>query len=51
MICVDLNLPIKAKVRAESARILEGVHQDRKQTIGATIVRYAPWRDCVNPYY
>jgi len=41
---VNLNLPIKAEVKAESADVLKTVDEDRKYVIQATIVRYAPWR-------
>ena len=38
---VNLNLPIKAEVKAESADVLKTVDEDRKYVIQATIVRYA----------
>jgi hypothetical protein len=41
---VNLNLPIKAEVKAESADVLKTVDEDRKYVIQATIVRYVPWR-------
>lgn len=37
---VNLNLPIKAEVKAESADVLKAVDEDRKYVIQATIVRY-----------
>jgi cullin 1 len=37
---VNLNLPIKAEVKAESADVLKTVDEDRKYVIQATIVRY-----------
>ncbi|KAG5650078.1 hypothetical protein H0H81_000849 [Sphagnurus paluster] len=37
---VNLNLPIKADVKAESADVLKAVDEDRKYVIQATIVRY-----------
>ena len=37
---VNLNLPIKAEVKAESADVLKNVDEDRKYVIQATIVRY-----------
>ncbi|KAF9057518.1 Cullin [Panaeolus papilionaceus] len=36
---VNLNLPIKAEVKAESADVLKAVDEDRKYVIQATIVR------------
>jgi len=39
---VNLNLPIKAEVKAESADVLKAVDEDRKYVIQATIVRYVP---------
>jgi len=36
---VNLNLPIKAEVKAESADVLKTVDEDRKYVIQATIVR------------
>jgi cullin 1 len=36
---VNLNLPIKAEVKAESADVLKNVDEDRKYVIQATIVR------------
>jgi hypothetical protein len=39
---VNLNLPIKAEVKAESADVLKAVDEDRKYVIQATIVRYGP---------
>jgi len=36
---VNLNLPIKAEVRAESSDVLKAVDEDRKYVIQATIVR------------
>ncbi|KAG6824135.1 hypothetical protein H0H93_002528 [Arthromyces matolae] len=36
---VNLNLPIKADVKAESADVLKAVDEDRKYVIQATIVR------------
>ena len=38
---VNLNLPIKAEVKAESTDVLKAVDEDRKYVIQATIVRYA----------
>lgn len=38
---VNLNLPIKAEVKAESTDVLKTVDEDRKYVIQATIVRYA----------
>ena len=40
---VNLNLPIKAEVKAESADVLKAVDEDRKYVIQATIVRYVGW--------
>lgn len=40
---VNLNLPIKAEVKAESSDVLKTVDEDRKYVIQATIVRY----DCL----
>ena len=37
---VNLNLPIKAEVKAESSDVLKAVDEDRKYVIQATIVRY-----------
>ena len=37
---MNLNLPIKAEVKAESADVLKAVDEDRKYVIQATIVRY-----------
>jgi cullin 1 len=37
---VNLNLPIKAEVKAESTDVLKTVDEDRKYVIQATIVRY-----------
>ena len=37
---VNLNLPIKAEVKAESSDVLKSVDEDRKYVIQATIVRY-----------
>jgi len=37
---VNLNLPIKAEVKAESSDVLKTVDEDRKYVIQATIVRY-----------
>jgi len=37
---VNLNLPIKAEVKAESADVLKTVDEDRKYVIQATIVRF-----------
>jgi len=42
---VNLNLPIKAEVKAESADVLKTVDEDRKYVIQATIVRYV-FRRC-----
>jgi hypothetical protein len=39
---VNLNLPIKAEVKAESADVLKAVDEDRKYVIQATIVRFVP---------
>lgn len=36
---VNLNLPIKAEVKAESSDVLKTVDEDRKYVIQATIVR------------
>jgi len=36
---VNLNLPIKAEVKAESSDVLKAVDEDRKYVIQATIVR------------
>jgi len=36
---VNLNLPIKADVKAESSDVLKAVDEDRKYVIQATIVR------------
>jgi hypothetical protein len=36
---VNLNLPIKADVKAESSGVLKVVDEDRKYVIQATIVR------------
>ncbi|KAF8651092.1 hypothetical protein AX16_004892 [Volvariella volvacea WC 439] len=36
---VNLNLPIKAEVKAESSEVLKAVDEDRKYVIQATIVR------------
>lgn len=36
---VNLNQPIKAEVKAESAEVLKNVDEDRKYVIQATIVR------------
>ena len=41
---VNLNLPIKAEVKAESADVLKAVDEDRKYVIQATIVRYVTSR-------
>ena len=38
---VNLNLPIRADVKAESSDVLKTVDEDRKYVIQATIVRYA----------
>ena len=45
---VNLNLPIKAEVKAESADVLKAVDEDRKYVIQATIVRYGPF---VQPHF
>ena len=37
---VNLNQPIKAEVKAETAEVLKNVDEDRKYVIQATIVRY-----------
>ena len=44
---VNLNLPIKAEVKAESADVLKTVDEDRKYVIQATIVRYVSIGCCV----
>ena len=44
---VNLNLPIKAEVKAESADVLKTVDEDRKYVIQATIVRYV----CISFYF
>jgi len=36
---VNLNQPIKAEVKAETAEVLKNVDEDRKYVIQATIVR------------
>lgn len=36
---VNLNLPIKAEVKADTADVLKTVDEDRKYVIQATIVR------------
>lgn len=36
---VNLNLPIKAEVKAEAQDVLKAVDEDRKYVIQATIVR------------
>jgi cullin 1 len=38
---VNLNLPIKAEVKAEASDVMKSVDEDRKFVIQATIVRYA----------
>jgi len=43
---VNLNLPIKAEVKAESADVLKAVDEDRKYVIQATIVRYELFIRC-----
>lgn len=43
---VNLNQPIKAEVKTETAEVLKSVDEDRKFVIQATIVRYVllhPW--------
>jgi cullin 1 len=37
---VNLNLPIKAEVKAETNDVMKHVDEDRKYVIQATIVRY-----------
>jgi cullin 1 len=37
---VNLNLPIKAEVKAETNDVMKTVDEDRKYVIQATIVRY-----------
>lgn len=37
---VNLNQPIKAEVKTETAEVLKSVDEDRKFVIQATIVRY-----------
>lgn len=47
---VNLNLPIKAEVKAESADVLKTVDEDRKYVIQATIVRYVFRHDVYHFY-
>ena len=44
---VNLNLPIKAEVKAESADVLKAVDEDRKYVIQATVVRYETVCQCI----
>jgi len=37
---VNLNIPIKAEVKAESTDVLKAIDEDRKYVIQATIVRF-----------
>ena len=48
---VNLNLPIKAEVKAESADVLKAVDEDRKYVIQATIVRYVFFIFLFNPSF
>jgi len=44
---VNLNVPIKAEVKAESVDVLKTVDEDRKYVIQATIVRYVQFAEMV----